>query len=74
MGILTTYHPHAPKMPLSLNDSSKAHLPKILLYCVALAPYNPKSLLELLHMTNPLQSKEAHSSIHVKSQECISLT
>ena len=52
LGILTAYHPHTPKMPLSLNDSSKAPLPKILFYCFALAPYDPKSLPKLLHMTS----------------------
>ena len=54
LGILTTYQPHAPKMPLSPNDSSKTPLPKILFYCVTLAPYVPKSLPELLHMINHL--------------------
>ena len=54
LDILTTYPPHAPKMPLSLNGSSKALLPKVLFYCVTLAPYDPKSLPELLHMINHL--------------------
>ena len=54
LDIMTTYSPHAPKMPLSLNDSSKALLRKVLFYCVTLAPYDPQSLPELLHMIDHL--------------------